>query len=212
MDFLKENSKISTGWTRGHIWERQQCWHNCPRRWGSVNSSYFSVFTIITVAGNHQESLWNRYRPGHYGGTWHRQWQTLINDNCNTAFWKRKRKNYILDLKKIMTGPSTNNGTMISYSEGTMVQHDTGPGTAQSKTMSEIGNHQLLGFMIDSVGIYHCFWSYQGTMVINSKSSSDDQSPLDENTLVTNYDTMVFNQGTMVVNESYDIGLKTIAA
>ena len=37
------------------------------------------------------------------------------------------------------TGPSTNNGTMISYSEGTMVQHDTGPGTAQSKTMSEIG-------------------------------------------------------------------------
>ena len=49
-------------------------------------------------------------------------------------------------------------------------------------------------------------------MVINSKSSSDDQSPLDENTLVTNYDTMVFNQGTMVVNESYDLGLKTIAA
>ena len=99
------------------------------------------------MAGNHQESLWNRYRPGHYGGTWHRQWQTLMNDNCNTAFWKRKRKNYILDLKKIMTGPSTNNGTMISYSEGTMVQHDTGPGTAQSKTMSEIGNLQLLGFM-----------------------------------------------------------------
>ena len=39
----------------------------------------------------------------------------------------------------MITGPSTNNGTMISYSEGTMVQHDTGPGTAQSKTMSEIG-------------------------------------------------------------------------
>ena len=51
----------------------------------------------------------------------------------------------------MMTGPSTNNGTMISYSEGTMVQHDTGPGTAQSKTMSEIGsfpfvwNHFIVG-------------------------------------------------------------------
>ena len=33
---------------------------------------------------------------------------------------------------------------MISYSEGTMVQHDTGPGTAQSKTMSEIGKSMLL--------------------------------------------------------------------
>ena len=39
-------------------------------------------------------------------------------------------------------------------------------------------------------------------MIINN--SSDD--PIDENLLVTNYDTMVFNEGTMVVNETDDIG------
>ena len=39
-------------------------------------------------------------------------------------------------------------------------------------------------------------------MIINN--SSDD--PIDENILVTNYDTMVFNEGTMVVNESDDKG------
>jgi len=52
------------------------------------------------------------------------------------------------------TGPTTDNGTMINYSEGTMVQHDTGgPGTAQSKTMSEIE-------------------SAMGTMVINESSEN----------------------------------------
>ena len=79
----------------------------------------------------------------------------------------------------MITGPSTNNGTMISYSEGTMVQHDTGPGTAQSKTMSEIGDLLLLR----STGQWSIGHLYQG-----------------------NCDTMVFNQGTMVVNESDDIG------
>ena len=43
-------------------------------------------------------------------------------------------------------------------------------------------------------------------MVINT--SSDDQSPMDENLMVTNYDTMVFSQDTMVVNKSDDIGEK----
>ena len=38
--------------------------------------------------------------------------------------------------------------------------------------------------------------------------SSDDQSPIDENLMVTNYDTMVFNQDTMVVNKYDDIGEK----
>ena len=47
------------------------------------------------------------------------------------------------DDKLSKSAPSVNDGTMISYSEGTMVQHDTGPGTAQSKTMSEIGKSML---------------------------------------------------------------------
>ena len=82
----------------------------------------------------------------------------------------------------MITGPSTNNGTMISYSEGTMVQHDTGPGTAQSKTMSEIGDLSLA----KTCPMQLVYWSfYQG-----------------------NYDTMVFNQGTMVVNESDHIGVE----
>ena len=55
----------------------------------------------------------------------------------------------------MVTGPSTNNGTMISYSEGTMVQHDTGPGTAQSKTMSEIGRQ--FSFFILFLGIKKVF-------------------------------------------------------
>lgn len=47
------------------------------------------------------------------------------------------------------TGPgsSTDNGTMINYSDGTMLQHDTGgPGTAQSKTLPEIESN--LGTMV----------------------------------------------------------------
>ena len=87
---------------------------------------------------------------------------------------------------------------MISYSEGTMVQHDTGPGTAQSKTMSEIGKFSPAKICVSTM--QHRL--FQGTMVINN--TSDD--PMDENLMVTNYDTMVFNEGTMVVNETDDIG------
>ena len=46
-------------------------------------------------------------------------------------------------------------------------------------------------------------------MVINT-SSDDPMDQMDENLMVTNYDTMVFNQGTMVVNDSDDIGVKNI--
>ena len=31
------------------------------------------VFLIMTFEGHHQKPVWNRYRPGHHGGTWHRQ-------------------------------------------------------------------------------------------------------------------------------------------
>ena len=33
---------------------------------------FFPVGTIILLAGYYQELVWNRYRPGHNGGTWHR--------------------------------------------------------------------------------------------------------------------------------------------
>ena len=62
---------------------------------------------------------------------------------------------------------------MISYSEGTMVQHDTGPGTAQSKTMSEIGETCPMQLVYWSFyqGNYDTMVFNQGTMVVNE---SDD--------------------------------------
>ena len=47
-------------------------------------------------------------------------------------------------------------------------------------------------------------------MVFDSNTYSDCQSPIDRNSMVANYDTMVFNQGTMVVNENEDIGVNYI--
>ena len=44
-------------------------------------------------------------------------------------------------------------------------------------------------------------------MVINT-SSDDPMDQMDENLMVSNYDTMVFSQDTMVVNKSGDIGEK----
>ena len=71
--------------------------------------------------------------------------QAMNNTDAYEHCFENKK---VLRIDKISTGPSTNNGTMISYSEGTMVQHDTGPGTAQSKTMSEIGSFLLLQIIL----------------------------------------------------------------
>ena len=88
---------------------------------------------------------------------------------------------------------------MISYSEGTMVQHDTGPGTAQSKTMSEIGDFVWI-FLLLLLALTQCSsYTYIGTMV----ACSDDHPLMEES---TKYDTMVLNYDTMVVNDADYIG------
>ena len=44
--------------------------------------------------------------------------------------------------------------------------------------------------------------------MVTNTSSDDPMDQMDENLMVSNYDTMVFNQDTMVVNKSDDIGEK----